>query len=397
MKKSLLALVAMGAFAGGAQAQSSVTVFGLIDAGVATTNVDYGANGIGKQSATTIGGLHNANGSGTLSGSRLGFRGVEDLGGGMTAGFHFETGVNPYQSSAFTAAATMTDSANANNGAALFTSVRQAYASLGTKGFGQLRIGTQHSLGKDTMESIDPLGGVTLTGAGNQYQNSIHGFSGRYAGAMTYLSPTIGGLSGRLQTVVDGTPSNNGAGTAANATPTSNRASSASLDFTQGAIKLAGYYERKMTWYQAGGALNNTVVPMSMTGTTAAVIPVINAWSIGGSYDLKAVKPSIMFFSQDASVGSVAQTGKTSGTQLGATVPVTAAATLFASYTAGSVTNNSSSLYDTTGMQLVANYSLSKRTGIYAAYGETNWKTKNTTITSSVKWTQYGVGMRHSF
>jgi predicted porin len=104
-----------------------------------------------------------------------------------------------------------------------------------------------------------------------------------------------------------------------------------------------------------------------------------------------------MYFSQDATVGSVAQTGKTSGTQLGATVPVSAAATLFASYTTGSVTNNSSSLYDTAGMQLVGNYNLSKRTGIYAAYGQTDWKTKNSTVTSSVKYTSYGVGMRHSF
>ena len=48
-------------------------------------------------------------------------------------------------------------------------------------------------------------------------------------------------------------------------------------------------------------------------------------------------------------------------------------------------------------MQLVANYSLSKRTGIYAAYGETNWKTKNTTVANTIKYTQYGVGMRHSF
>jgi predicted porin len=397
MKKSLLALAAMGAFAGGAQAQSSVTVFGLIDAGIVQTNVDYGVNGVGKQSQTAIGGLNNANGTGTLSGSRLGFRGVEDLGGGMTAGFHIETALNYSQSSNFTTAATMTDSASANNGGALFASVRQAYASLGTKDFGQLRIGTQHSLGKDTMESIDPLGGVTLTGAGNQYQNAIHGFSGRYSQALTYFSPNMGGLSGRLQTIVDGTPSNNGAGTTANATPTSNRANAASLDFTKGAIKLAGYYERKMTWYQAAGAAANALVPMSMTGATAAVIPVINAWSLGGSYDFKVVKPSIMYFSQDATVGSVAQTGKTSGTQLGATVPVSAAATLFASYTTGSVTNNSSSLYDTAGMQLVGNYNLSKRTGIYAAYGQTDWKTKNSTVTSSVKYTSYGVGMRHSF
>ena len=396
MKKSLLALAAMGAFVGTAQAQSSVTVFGLLDAGIAQTNVDYGTNSAGKQSQTTIGGLNNANGTGTLSGSRLGFRGVEDLGGGLRSGFHIETALNYSQSSNFTTTASMTDSASANNGSALFASVRQAYASISGKQFGELRIGTQHSLAKDSMESIDPLAGVTLTGAGNQYQNSIHGFSGRYAQAATYIAPTMSNVSVRLQTIVDGTPSNNGNGTAANATPTSNRASSASLDFTQGAIKVAGYYERKTTWYQAGGTAN-TLVPIGMTGTTNAVIPVINAYAVGASYDLKFAKPAVMYFNQTAQGATVATNGKTMGTLLGVTVPVSAATSLFASYTGGKVENNNTGLYKTAGMQLVANYTLSKRTGIYAAYGQTDWKTDNTATTASVKYQQYGIGMRHSF
>ena len=396
MKKSLLALATMGAFAGAAQAQSSVTVFGLIDAGIATTNVDYGTNSVGKQSQTTIGGLHSGNGSGTLSGSRLGFRGVEDLGGGLRSGFHFETGVNPYQSSAFTTTATMTDSASTNNGTALFSSVRQAYASIANNQFGELRLGTQHALSKDSMESIDPLAGVTLTGAGNQYQNSVHGYSGRYAQAATFIAPTMSNVSVRLQTVVSGTPSNNGAGTAANATPTDNRASSASVDFTQGAIKVAGYYERKTTWYQAASTAN-TMNPIGITGTTAATIPVINAYAVGASYDLKFAKPAVLFFNQTAQGANVSQSGKTTGTLLGVTVPVSAATSLFASYTGGKVENNNAGLYKTAGMQLVANHTLSKRTGIYAAYGQTDWKTDNTATTASIKYQQYGIGMRHSF
>jgi len=256
-----------------------------------------------------------------------------------------------------------------------------------------LRIGTQNSLVKDSGESIDPLAGVTLTGAGSLYQQ---GLTTRYSQAATYQAPTMSGVTARLQTTVDGTPSNNGAGTAANATPTSNRSSSASLDFTQGPIKVAGVYERRTTWYQAAGTANS-MVALGPTGTTAAVIPTINYYSVGGSYDFKVVKPAILYFNQSAEGATAASTGKTSGTLLGVTVPVTPVVSLFASYTMGKVENNNAGVYDTTGMQLVANYSLSKRTGIYAAYGQTEWDTASTATTASVKYQQYGVGMRHSF
>ena len=76
MKKSLLALAALTAFAGVASAQSSVTLFGIVD--LSARGVD---NGIGTRS--TI----NQDGN---SSSRLGFRGVEDLGGGLKAGFWIE-------------------------------------------------------------------------------------------------------------------------------------------------------------------------------------------------------------------------------------------------------------------------------------------------------------------
>ena len=73
MKKSLLALAAMGAFAGAAQAQSSVTVYGTLDASMG--RVDTGA--------TTTNGITTKLVGGALTSDRLGFRGVEDLGGGV--------------------------------------------------------------------------------------------------------------------------------------------------------------------------------------------------------------------------------------------------------------------------------------------------------------------------
>jgi predicted porin len=80
MKKSLLAVAVLGAFAGAASAQSSVTLFGV---------VDLSANSI-KNGSTTQYSLQ----SNQLNSNRLGFRGTEDLGGGLAAGFWLEAGMN---------------------------------------------------------------------------------------------------------------------------------------------------------------------------------------------------------------------------------------------------------------------------------------------------------------
>jgi predicted porin len=81
MKKSLIALAVL-ATAGVASAQSSVTLFGIVDATLAFGK----GSGVGSSSKTQL------TNSG-YNGSRLGFRGTEDLGGGMSASFWLEAGV----------------------------------------------------------------------------------------------------------------------------------------------------------------------------------------------------------------------------------------------------------------------------------------------------------------
>ena len=101
MKKSLLAVAAMGAFATAAQAQSSVTVYGILDVGYIGSNQVLAANTANATSGqaitkTTAGGI----GSGAESTSRLGFRGTEDLGGGSSAFFTLEVAVGVNDSNA---------------------------------------------------------------------------------------------------------------------------------------------------------------------------------------------------------------------------------------------------------------------------------------------------------
>jgi predicted porin len=79
MKKSLLALAVFGAFAGEASAQTNTTVYGIVDIGLTHSKSDV---------AGTRWGID----SGNWYGSRLGFRGTEDLGDGLSANYQLENG-----------------------------------------------------------------------------------------------------------------------------------------------------------------------------------------------------------------------------------------------------------------------------------------------------------------
>ena len=129
-------------------AQSNVTVYGLID-----LSVNYTTNQDAKGGAVWSLGDSNANGDGgqgALSGSRLGFKGEEDLGGGSKALFKMEAGIT------------------ANNGQSdqqgqLFG--RQAYVGLANKDMGQLTFGRQYGTITDVAFDFDPLG------VGNYFAN----------------------------------------------------------------------------------------------------------------------------------------------------------------------------------------------------------------------------------
>jgi len=86
MKKSLFAIAAVGAFAGAAQAQSSVTVYGILDGGF---------QGVTQRAGSTKTNITRFNGEGAESTSRLGFRGTEDLGGGTRAFFYSGVCLSP--------------------------------------------------------------------------------------------------------------------------------------------------------------------------------------------------------------------------------------------------------------------------------------------------------------
>ena len=86
MKKTLIALAALAA-AGATLAQSSVTIYGRLDLGMNQITTTEGA-------AAGVDAFSLAGAQDRSTGSRLGFRGTEDLGGGLRAGFQYEIGIN---------------------------------------------------------------------------------------------------------------------------------------------------------------------------------------------------------------------------------------------------------------------------------------------------------------
>lgn len=181
MKKSLLALAVLGAFAGAAQAQTSVTVYGSFDGGIRHQS-DVDAAG---HSNTTMGS------NGTYNSNRLGFRGVEDLGGGMNAHFTLESGFN-------TGTGALD---NANN--QLFN--RSAYVGLGGS-WGALDLGRQYSVNFQTVGLYDPFNYkyvsiVPLAGLGGltRLNNDVK-YTGTFGGVAVRAEYALGEVAGSAST-----------------------------------------------------------------------------------------------------------------------------------------------------------------------------------------------------
>lgn len=166
MKKSLIVVAVAAALPAFAQAQTNVTLYGLIDAGIAHVNPGTG----GKSNFRVD--------TGHVAGNRWGLRGTEDLGGGMAANFTLENGF-------------MADTGAAGQGGLLFG--RQAWAGLSfAKGMAEVRLGRQYSPTFWVLANYDTLGlgwwgntagftGIANVRVDNSIEASVNasGFTGR--------------------------------------------------------------------------------------------------------------------------------------------------------------------------------------------------------------------------
>lgn len=165
MKKSLIALAVTGAFAAPAFAQNSVTLYGIIDAGITYTNNSGGHS------------LWQAQ-SGILQGSRWGMKGAEDLGGGTKAIFQLENGFNVF---------------NGKLGQGGREFGRQAYVGLTNESYGTLTLGRQYDSLVDMVQPTTFNGQWgALFSHPSDIDNSDNGF--RVNNTVKYVSPTMSGL-----------------------------------------------------------------------------------------------------------------------------------------------------------------------------------------------------------
>lgn len=166
MKRSLLALAVLGAFAGAASAQTSVNIYGILDIGLAHEDN-------GTASTTRMD-------SGNVYGSRLGFKGTEDLGGGMSALYTLEMGLNM-------------DTGTGQG--PLFN--RQAFVGLKNSA-GTFTLGRQYTPMFRAQVAYDPFFTGFAGNAGRMMANGAGPSGPRTDNSIFYVSPNIGGFEGQL-------------------------------------------------------------------------------------------------------------------------------------------------------------------------------------------------------
>jgi predicted porin len=205
MKKLLIALGLTLSF-GFVQAQSSVTIYGLLDVGV------INANNVGANNGNTTQVL-----SSPMDTSRLGFTGREDLGGGSYSGFKLESQINPGDG---------TQGISASTGAANGTFSRAANVFLGNNDYGRLTLGRQDNLGFEAYNYGDVNGGKNYGGSLIFWNDgsSFGGASGARTGiatmtgttflsnAIRYDSPTFAGFRVSGLVVASGATDNSALG-----------------------------------------------------------------------------------------------------------------------------------------------------------------------------------------
>lgn len=256
MKKSLLALAVLGAFAGVASAQSSVTLYGTVDLNAKYTKNDGSAR---RYSLSQDG----------INSSQLGFRGIEDLGGGLKAGFMLLSGVNA-------------DTGTANG---KFFNRRSTVSLMG--GFGEVRLGRDYVPTFWNNTIFDAFGTNGL-GDSSHVGQLLSATFVRADNSIGYFLPSnIGGIYGQFMAAASeggtGTPAGFGCtlsgaapaivGTAGSCASTigSNpgRYLGGRLGFAAGPFDIAAAYAQQR--FQSGAADQKT-------------------YNIGGSYDLGVVK-----------------------------------------------------------------------------------------------------------
>ena len=213
--------------AGTAQAQSSVSLYGVLDVGIVYASKTAGANGQNAGKSFSLM-------DGSVVPSLWGIKGTEDLGGGLQAKFEIESGIN-----------VANGGLNDSNGNVFG---RQTWIAL-DGGFGEVKMGLQYSPFFLIVYGSDPRGLTSFGSSIVPYGDSIALTAAFSANAVSYTSPNIAGFQGSAMIALGGVAGDFQMG----------RVYSASLTYANGGLSvLAGYYNGN------SGGTGQTPVPTTV-------------------------------------------------------------------------------------------------------------------------------------
>lgn len=366
MKKHLIALAVAGVVSVPAMAQN-VTISGLLDTGIGGDSITGGADGLLTRK-TTITGIANRN-----STSVMNFAGSEDLGGGLKAGFFHNVSLTT-QAGGFGA--------------------RDTWVSL-SGGFGEVKIG-RFTPGFENVSAAYSQGGGTSSTAGTAdfmfgsaaksntaaaetagprvaYTDIGRGAGG--GGVIQYTTPIMSGLYAVLG------HANTSNDTSASVNKTRGSQNELFVNFSSGPVSVGA------------GVLSHTA---SVEGTAANTD--VDMMSLGASVNLDGIILRVGYLNRQENLSTTGQnTVDADTTTVGVTLPLSGAASAYVTTFSGSdaangeATNNR----DLSGYQAGLQYNLSKRTNVYALYGENKFEGPG--VATSSKMTGTSLGVRHSF
>ena len=446
MKKSLLAVAALGAFASAAQAQSSVTVYGILDVGYIGQNSRVANNSVSTNGGSVAKSTSSQFGQSAESTSRLGFKGTEDLGGGMSAFFTIETAITPNNQNAISSS---TGTAN-----------RQTFVGLKKNGIGQFALGTQYTTIHNAASATDPgnlnniQGNVIYDKAGFASATNGSGTSGatatssatwQYSGQQDNTSYTVrannmlslksdkfAGFTGNAFYVMNNSNANQTTTTTTGTTTitggtTNNNGFGLGVDYTWTKLLVTANFQQftdKQSYtinnntgvYSTNGPLQGGFGGTSVYGTNVKD----NQQYYAATYDFGILKAYLQYVNRKTlDVNNPNNYVARTAQQIGVRSYITPTIESWASAGTGKLTvssafASSNSLTGSTagagsnaagfaGFQLGSNYWLSKRTNLYAIYGQqmTNNQSWNSTAgknnPTSYNSNNYAVGVRHTF
>jgi len=413
MKKIVFATAATLLVCGAAKAQSSVTIYGILDAGYVGGNSRISSSDVltnNGQTKTTV----NQFGSNAESSSRLGLRGVEDLGGGTSAFFTTEFQLEPQD---------QTLSGNANAG--LFN--RQAFVGIQKNGLGKTAIGLQYTPIFNAGLATDPGAFNNLTGnviyastkgiASASAGQTYIGFTARTANTLSFKTDSFAGFTASgIYTLNNKNQTQTQTGATITGGNTNASGWGLGIDYTYNKFYVAAAYQalKQFTTSDSQSVPSTTNshewTNAQANGATAAnTLPGGNALNVqdnqfyaGATYDFGIVKTYAQYLTRKATstISPNYYLGR-SAEQIGVRGYLTSAIEAWGSAGLGRYTamGLNSPTANFNGWQVGSNYWFSKRTNAYAMYGQTIVSNTTTAagVTASASINNYAIGLRHTF